>query len=108
MLFNEINKICVDKIIISFHSLANIGTKEEENNKIVQKGRLLMIQASIIKNHIQKHLGIATQHKDYIQNDKSSTNTSTHQQQNVVIITSTMVQNGFATMPKPTQENNKT
>jgi hypothetical protein len=49
MLFNEINKICVDKIIISFHNLANIGTKEEENNKIVQKGRLLMIQASIIE-----------------------------------------------------------
>jgi hypothetical protein len=30
------------------------------------------------------------------------------QQKNVVIITSTMVQNGFATMPKSTQENNKT
>lgn len=56
MLFNEINKICVDKIIISFHSLANIGTKEEENNKIVQKGRLLMIQASIIEKITYKNI----------------------------------------------------
>jgi hypothetical protein len=60
------------------------------------------------KHYIVSHLGIVTQHKYYIQNDKTSTNTSTHQQKNVVIITSTMVQNGFATMPKPTQENNKT
>jgi hypothetical protein len=56
MLVNEINKICVDKIIISFHSLANIGTKEEENNKIVQKGRLLMIQASIIEKITYKNI----------------------------------------------------
>jgi hypothetical protein len=56
MLVNEINKICIDKIIISFHSLANIGTKEEENNKIVQKGRLLMIQASIIEKITYKNI----------------------------------------------------
>lgn len=56
MLFNEINKICIDEIIISFHSLANIGTKQEENNKIVQKGRLLLIQASIIEKVTYKNI----------------------------------------------------
>jgi hypothetical protein len=56
ILFNEINKNCIDEIIISFHGLANIGTKQEENNKIVQKGRLLFIQASIIEKITYKNI----------------------------------------------------
>jgi hypothetical protein len=56
MLFNEINKICIDEIIISFHSLANIGTKQGENNKIMQSSKLLMTQASIIGKITYKNI----------------------------------------------------
>jgi hypothetical protein len=56
MFFNEIIKICIDKNIISFHSLANIGTKQGEHNKIVQTSKLLMTQASIIEKITYKNI----------------------------------------------------